>query len=185
MKLLNSHIALLILTVLISRISWSQDAEVVFEDENVTIEKLYQPRYVDQACPPEYPWNRARMEKFLTGKSPANFRQKYEAPLPDTLSDVELLNEKEDLEACQYFNTRFEENINLQYRFCEQGAAYYQWDYTYYKSDVFYFVVRSGGIMEDEDPERPDCTGSIGSIGGGPAVGIYLRDDFSPVPFWN
>lgn len=185
MKPSNSHLALLILTVLISRIAWSQDAEVVFEDENVRIERLYQPRYVDQTCPPEYPGNRARMEKFFTGKSPANFRQKYGAPIPDSISDVKLLNEKEDLVACRYFNNRFEENINVQYRFCEDGIAYYQWDYTYYKSEAFYFVVRSGGGLTEDDPERSECTGSFSHISKVPPVGIYLRDDFSPVPFWN
>ncbi len=199
MRRSGNHMMLLVFIALFSGAAWAQQSEnarvsgkewaqqlkELREQDQFTPELIYEPRYLNGTCPPEYTGSRAVIETFLSGKSQTQFRQSYEAPLPESISDVEPLNTKEDSEACRYFNQRFEDNINTQYKLCEDGMAWYLWDYTYYKSDVFYFVVRSGGQLRAEDPERLDCSRGLDSISEVPPVVIYLKDDFSLVPFRN
>ncbi|HKK18369.1 MAG TPA: hypothetical protein VJ952_06770 [Opitutales bacterium] len=185
MELFSSRHALLVFTALISSAAWSQEAKDVDKSRQFTPKEIYEPRYPDRTCPPEYPWNREIMEELLRGKSPQNFREQYGAPIPDSISDVEVLGIEEDLEACRYFNERYKEKINLQYRLSENGMAWYMWDFTYYKSEDFYFVVRGGGSVEEDVPEKSGWIRSVASTSRVPPVTIFLREDFFQVPFWN
>ena len=164
---------------------WIQQYQRMKDQTEFSPELVYAPRYAERECPPEYTQSRDLIEEFLSGQAPSNFYQEYGVELPDSLSKLSPLTTGTDGDACQYFNGLLEELINQQYRLCEDGIAWYVYDFSYYKNDDFFFVVRSGGTLKAEDPDRPGCFPGITSLRNSPPVGIYLRDGFYPAPIWN
>lgn len=156
----------------------------VEESEPFMPERIYAPRYPNRMCPPEHPRSLDRLEKLLNGPAPERFLRQYEVALPDSALDIELLNEKEDFEACRYFNKHYEAKINVQYRLCENQKAWYPWNVVYYKSKDFFFIVKLEQQLT-ENTEAPDCRKSPGSTGRPMQVSIFLRDGFFQMPVWN
>ena len=164
---------------------WTQKYQRIKNKTEFSPELVYEPRYPERECPPEYTESRDVINRFLGGKGHSNFYQKYSIRLPNSRSELKLLTTEEDGDACLYFNGLLEGVINQQWRLCEDGMAWYVYDFSYYKSDDFFFVVRSGGILKAENPDRPDCFPGMNSLSNSPSVGIYLRNGFYPAPIWN
>jgi len=114
--------------------------------------EVYAPRHPDQVCPPEYPRNRERLERYLNSPS-VDFKGRFGAAAPRSAAEIEVLTDEADSEACRYFNDRFDERINTKVRLKGNDSPQYWYDVSFFKAGEFYFVISNGGNVgwEEED----------------------------------
>lgn len=133
----------------------------------------FEPRYTDRLCPPEYPETRAMMREFMQKPELiTRFQTVFPESSPRSFSDISLLTDKEDAEACSHFSHQWESAINRKAQLFEDGESHYVRDITFYKGGGFYFVVAGGGTLMEKDP---DGSGEERWYGWG-NNGVYVYD---------
>ncbi len=147
---------------------------------------IYEPRYIDRICPPEYPETRSFMEAFMRMDHwIGRFREVFPDAAPASMTNIKVLTDAEDAEACSFFTQRWERSINRQVRLFKDSQPYYLYDITFYKGGEFYFVVVGGGLLIEEDP---DGSGEERRVGGYRDVYIYDQRDLTSIdwePIWR
>lgn len=147
---------------------------------------IYEARYIDRICPPEYPETRSFMEAFMQMEHwIGRFQEVFPDVAPESMADIRVLTDAEDAEACSVFIHRWERSINRQVRLFEGSYPYYLYDVTFYKGGDFYFVVVGGGFLIEEDP---DGSGEERRVGGNSGIYIYDQRDFTMIdwePMWR
>ena len=146
-----------------------------FADKEQASMEIYEQRYIDRFCPPEYPENQEHIIMVIElGHTGEKMRKVFGEAAPESMNDITLLSDETDPSACMHFSQKYESLINKQARFFDGGEAEYWHDLTFYQSSHFYFIVIGGGLLIQEDPNQPGNE-SVGtsSIGG---IEIFYKD---------
>lgn len=146
--------------------------------------EIYNPRYTDRLCPPEYPDSQLKMLQFMTA-SPGfgihKLRKHFGDSAPASMEEIRLLNDADDAEVCEYFGLLLDKLINTQTRLFEGGKAEYWHDLTFYEGGDFYFIAISGGFLVQEHPDDPDKVRYGKHSGGGDGMSIFHKDSLEQV----
>jgi len=90
---------------------------------------------VVQPCSNDNEWARKNVELFISHKDWASERQES-GTTGLSASQIKLLDEQDNAEACQFFNNRYEATISEQYDNNNEPVYHV----VYYKAGEFYFV---------------------------------------------
>ena len=166
----------IVITISLMLIAFSS----VFAQSKMPGHHIDEKRYINSMCPPEYAANRNYLSRYLKADHlGGKLRRIFGESAPKSIDDIDLMRDETHGSGCWHFSQLYEQSINKQARFFEDGEAEYWHDFTFYQSSEFYFIVSSAGFLIQEDPNQPGKE-RMGWFSTDPLT-IYDRHSLEPI----
>ena len=173
------------LITLIASATWTAFSWPVLAvaDDGKRSSNIYNPRYTQQLCPPEYPENRDKIRRFIDSHPRGEqLRSFFGDAVPTDSKDISLLTDDNDATACEALNRLYDRAINRQARLFDGAQAEYVYDFTFYEGGEFYFIIIGAGLRVQEDPNNPGKKRLLSDSAFPRGMTIRLKHDFGVVP---